>query len=174
MQKYFVFKVEGTRNDGMRMPHGLYSAVVQTVHHHKVEGERDFSYLLADTALVSHVLPYDQLVDFKLDLYGAGRILLHHPLLNFEDDGEAGVTVLERRFTTPQALVRLATLAELCDTLHKDDKRKGCLQINIELGRAQHQQLKLESVIKERDRNWVYTTQSTTLFDYRQRPLSLR
>jgi len=163
MGKHFVFKIHGTEYEGMRMSTGLYSSIIATTGIHK---QREFPYLLAENTFKRRNINFDEIRNFRNDLFEAGKIVLTYPLLNYDCSGSKEVIALEKTFTSPQLAVHIATAINLCDDAIL---RKKGLTIREEDGNPDHIKLTLEKKIIERENNWIYLPNAQSVFDYKTR-----
>src|SRR3989344_5722657 len=132
MGQHFVFRIQNTEYEGMRMPSGLYSAIVATIDMHK---QKEFPYLLSDNTFKRRTIRANHVGDFRNELSEAGQIVLANQLVNCDYSDNKEVLALERTFTSPQLAVRIATAIELCDDAIS---RKKGLNIRIEDGSPDH------------------------------------
>ena len=165
MGEYGIFRINGTDYEGMRMPSGLYHAIVATTETFAKEtpAKTKFPFLLSEK--------YDRFINeysmeqFRQELDEAGQIILQNPLVQKGHDKDHNETiVLENIFTSSRAAVNIATLIELCDA---GIKRGKGLRINFESGTPDLTNLSMERTVLERENNWGYPLDATSvLHDY--------
>ncbi|MDP3027671.1 MAG: hypothetical protein Q8N63_08250 [Nanoarchaeota archaeon] len=157
MANHYVFRMQGTQDQGMRISELLYSAIVDTTEFH---AEEKFPYLLARNSLNDRAIMRGKVRGFKQDIENAGKIILAHPLLEYLSKD---TFVLAKRVSNHEAAVHLATLLELCDICIGG--KKG-INIKIEDGNPSHYALSLRAKLTERLLAWDYPASAKTLADY--------
>jgi hypothetical protein len=161
MGTHYVFRIEDTKNKGMRMIYSLYETIVLTTAHHSEEGK--FPQLLAGNTYKGRKIGAARVPDFKEELSGAGEIVLAHRLLGYDPRNDQ-VVILERNHTAPEAAVHLATLIELCDDCISQNKG---LSVRKEDSSPDHRRLSLEKEVDLRISNWLYLAGAKTVFHYK-------
>jgi hypothetical protein len=161
MGLYYVFRVQGTKDEGMRIPLGLYTAIISTAENLARGG---FPILLAHNKYDNRFINEDQIEPFKKELDGVGTIVLTNPLIQYLEDNEGNRTeLLENIFTPTRAAIALATAMDLCDICLK---RSKSIKINLEDANPDHYRLSLEEKLNHREYSWMYPVEATSLTDY--------
>ncbi|MGV8172215.1 MAG: hypothetical protein ACP5OA_06005 [Candidatus Woesearchaeota archaeon] len=162
MGSYYIFRVQGSEDEGMKFPQGLYTAIISTAD--KFAGAGAFPHLLAHNKYSNRFINDDQIESFKQELDQAGSIILTNPLIQYSEDNENyRMELHENIFTPTRAAIAIATAMELCDICIK--RNKG-IKINIETGNTNHFNLSLEKRLSDREYSWVYPLEATSVMDY--------
>jgi hypothetical protein len=161
MGEYYVFRIQGTEYEGMRMPSGLYTAIVSTA---DMFSRGAFPHLQINNNHRDKFINEEYIESYKKELNEAGGIILNNPLIQyFEEKDGSRIELLENIFTPTRTAIALATAIELCDICIA--RNKG-LKINVENSNPNHDNLSLEKIMNEREHSWMYPVDAKSVMDY--------
>ena len=163
MANYYVFRVKGSTNDGLRIQSGLYDAILATTSEF---ARRKFPHLLEKNDYKNKFINENQLEEFREELEEAGKIILENPLVQYAlDNKKEEITALENIFTNTRAAINIATLMELCD---RCIKHNNPMIISIENAKPEHERLSLEKKLSEMEYKYGYELGATSVRDYQE------
>ena len=163
MTEHFVFKIEGTEYDGMRIPSRLYSAIVASVEKYGESTARNFNYLLSKNTFEPRKISVMN-NRFRDELIHAGNIILKNPVLNvYISKNNKQNYVLENEYTATKIALNLLVATELCDDAKSKEKS---INITLEDANPNHAKLTLEKTLRSRYESLVYSPDADSIFDY--------